>query len=235
MLAERHRSVILKLEIVADVQRIADAVAAVGEGAGDGNGGAEIGGVFAEAIARELKAGLVDNRGTDDIGVGSLDDLLGVAGIVALRGEGEEADAVVRVVGNDVAVTQGEGVVFVACQSMRGLMLVRVRDRRRLRLNGVGLKLRIENDGVDDGCVADVAALGVEEEGGLFRWAAKLPLKRKCVIGRFGADERISGIEGGVVGIEEKLAVILVGAGLGENFDAADSRADRIRRRRDFD
>ncbi len=219
---ERHRGVVLKLVVVADVQNVAESVSSIDERAGDRNGGAEICRSLVQTIARELKARFVDGGGADDVGVGSLHHLLGIAGIVSLRRQREETDAVVGVVGDDVAVTQRDGIV------LSGLPIETRADAGAgswigdCDAEGSGIEIGVEDDGVDDGRVADVAALSVEEEGSFFGdGAADVSAEKKCVIRRLGFDEGISGIECGIVCIEEELTVKLVCAGLGKDFDAA--------------
>ena len=168
MFAERHRGVVLELVVVADIQDVAEGIAAVGEGAGDGNGSPEIRRVLAEPVASELKARLVDRVGADHIRVGSLNDLLGIAGVVALRRKREQADPIVRVVGDHVAIAQRDGVV------LGGLPIEARADAGSCPRIGDsfaewrGIEIGIENHGIDDRGVADVAPLGVEEEGSLF-------------------------------------------------------------------
>src|SRR5271156_5812452 len=160
----------------------------------------------------------VDHGGADYVGVGGLDDLLAGAGIEGLgwkreRGGGAE---IVGVVDENVAVTQRDGVVF-------GSLPIQARAYAGARFGigdgggeGSGSEAGIEDDSVDDGSVADVAALGVEKEGGFFvDGAAYIAAEEKGVIRRDGGYERILGVERLVVDVEEELAVELIGAWLG--------------------
>ena len=205
MFAERHRRVILEFVGIAETEEIAFAVSAIDECAGNGNGGAEVLGGLAFAIAGELEMGFVDHRRVDDVSIGSLHDLLTGAGIESLRGQGEGRGGaeIVGVVRDYVAVPQRYGVVF--C----GLPIEPRADAgARFGIGdgggeGRGIEIGIEDYGVDDGGVADIAALGVEEERGFFGdGAAYVAAEKKCVIRRDGGDEGILCVEGLVVGVE---------------------------------
>ena len=77
-------------------------------------------------------------------------------------------------------------------------------------------------DGVDRRQVVDVAAFEVKEERGfLAQRTANIAVVLSRVVGGLGSGKRIGRVEGRVVADGEELPVVLVGTGLGEDFDAA--------------
>src|SRR5580698_8699997 len=76
--------------------------------------------------------------------------------------------------------------------------------------------------GVDDGKFVDVAAIEIEKDRRLLaQRAADISVELCGVVGWFDSGEWIGRVEGGIVTVSEELSMKFVGAGLGEDFDAA--------------
>src|SRR5579884_658219 len=89
---------------------------------------------------------------------------------------------------------------------------------------GGGLKISVENLRIYDGKIVDVAVVYIEIVRSAFvERTAKIAVQKDGVIGGlFGvAGKRVAGVESGSIAVDEELAVDPVGAGLGEDFDAA--------------
>ena len=105
--------------------------------------------------------------------------------------------------------------------------------RRDSCIKGRLIQAWVQHNRANDGLVVDISALGIEEERCFF---AKGPADTGAVLGRVISGllihERVHRIECRRVPADKKLAVIVVGSGLGEDFDPTIPELVEFRRKR---
>ena len=161
--------------------------------------------------------------GVDDLRIAGLEELRGGGAVVALTGEVELADAAVGLLAVGVGVAEDNGALVAELQiDARREAVEDARAWQRLGEGELSLVGRVEDLGVDDGVALVAVAIEVDEEGGvLVERAVEVAVELEGMVGGLAVGEGILGVEGGVVAEEDHVAVELVGAGLGEDFDHA--------------
>src|ERR1700683_4196043 len=108
--------------------------------------------------------------------------------------------------------------------------------RRRNRLQNLnGIKVRIESLSINGREVVNISPLGADKKGRVlypFDRAPNTSVELDSVIIWLGAGERIGRIERRIVSADLKLAMVTVGARLGEDFNAAITKLVVFRRER---
>ncbi len=98
----------------------------------------------------------------------------------------------------------------------RGLGTASVKGSGAIDVGGV------EDQGIDGSKIIDIAPLDIKEERSLLaQRAADVSVVLGRIVTRLRTGEGIGGVERRIVSLDEKLAVIFVGAGLGKDFNAA--------------
>ena len=215
--------VILQFVVVGGVIHVLLIVAAAGEGRGNYDGGKRAGSNLAFAVADILEVNVVHDGGAENLGVAYLESVFGGENVERLRGKREAGQSVVLLIVTKILIADAERIVFAEL-----VIDARAEIGACARLGdgsaeGRGLKIGIENLRVDYGDVVDVAILAADEERRfLADGTADIAVEESGVVARLGAaGKRIFGIERGIVALQLRAAVPLVGSRLGENFDAA--------------
>jgi len=178
---------------------------------------------FRGGIAQVLEAGFVDGVLVDDQRIAQLDGVFRRGGGSGLRGQRDVAAEVVVVF---IAI-----VLIAHCQRVL-LAQLKVDARRDIGAReGIEERAMVEAGGGINIDVLCVAPLGADEERSVLRErSVERSVELVAVIVGNVSGERVAGIEALVVAHGEELAVQLVGAGLGEDFDAPVAEAVKLRR-----
>ena len=111
MFSTGNGSEVLDFDVVLRVQDLALGISPSGERSLNLHGGVLAQGKLIICVMCKLQPQIVDGARAEDLRVADLDVVLGLLGVVALRRQGELADAVILAVGVKELIARGEGVV----------------------------------------------------------------------------------------------------------------------------
>ena len=214
--------VVLQFVVILYVVRGAASGAAADEGVGD----VELRGIALGLIrlggAVEHKVRFVDGAGAEDEGVDDLAKVFGFRRVVAASGQEKRADTGRGFVVRLITVAEAEGVALAELPIDAGTDGETALRGGEEALGAEGVQRLVEDGGVDDAVVVDVAAIDVEKEAGsLGDGAADIAAEALRAEGRIDGEKRVARVPDVIADGVVALPVELVGAGFGEDLDAA--------------
>ncbi|HVW12069.1 MAG TPA: hypothetical protein VHC90_26000 [Bryobacteraceae bacterium] len=153
--------------------------------------------------------------------------------MVGAPGEREASHSAVVIGVPCVAQTDGQGVIG---GELPVDLEVRLQSGER-RHHGLrewdNVQRGVQNLSVDDCIFIDIAAFEIQREGCLLvQWAADFSFPLLPAIRRLRSDEGIARVEGGIAELIEDIAMKIIGARFGEDFDTAVARSVELRGKR---